>query len=170
MKECLRAGHLDGIALADAASRYGLGLHQAGMLHCDEEALLWRCVCIWLAEDAAARGLVAANTGGAAASVEAAAAGQRLDALERLLPATADDILALVATHVRAQQPLFFSAGCLIDVVLSCVDFADGQARSAALEACAELIGYSGARCALSRGVMGSEVFFKVKCFIFWIL
>jgi len=147
VSECLRAGHLDAVALAQAAECHGLGLAGGpAVLHCCEEALLWRCVCLCLSDDAAARGLAAANDAGAAAAVEAAAAGQRIDALERLLPATAQGMLALVSAHVDAQPPLFFSACCLMDVAAACVDYADGSARAAALNACAHLISRSAAQ------------------------
>lgn len=149
MEECLRAGHIDAVALAHAANRHGLTLGAgidpatsalAAPL-CPEEALLWCCVCEHLSNGAAGRGTAAARSLGAVAAVDAEAAGQRLDALELLLPPTTTQLLKLAQAHAeRPEGALYFSACQLLRLAGSCVDFADGDARSAAAQLCSRLV------------------------------
>ena len=87
----MRAGTLDPREAARQARDGERGMRvPAPALLTAGQALLWRAVAERLAGAAARRGAGAAAGSGHAAAVEAAAAGEDLDALEAALPATGE--------------------------------------------------------------------------------
>ena len=114
----LNAVHLGKLAESDSlALRQDFEAPDAELLS-PASALFWRIVCEWLNSEAASKGLAAASTAGAAASVEAAVAGDRLEALEAALPLTVEDMTTIIAKHAQARHLqlgrvcLLKAAGC----------------------------------------------------------
>lgn len=68
------------------------------------------------------------------ASVEAARASDALEALEAILPAAAEQLMALAAEHAAAGAKSGFAARQLLAVAARCVDLSDATARKAAAD------------------------------------
>jgi len=132
----LDSGRLSAVHIAKLASEEGLGLRAdfaggAPLMGC-EEALFWRVVCQNLSSEATSKGLAAAATAGAAANIEAAAAGDRLEALEAALPATVEEMIGVIAAHACLGLETRFACAQLMDLTAGCCDFTDATARRAA--------------------------------------
>jgi hypothetical protein len=101
------------------------GVCEAGELLSDEASLFWRVVCEQLNSMASSQGVAAASTHGTAAVVQAAAAGECLEALDRVLPATVSDLVQFISLHMEADgygfaghQLLFIAARCMVGSVI----------------------------------------------------
>ena len=94
-----------------------------------ESAVYWRVVCEALHASATQSGATAATAVGQNQLVSAAVAGERLEALEAALPASAADLLDLVAAHADAGA--VFVARQLLPL-LTLLDLADATARRGA--------------------------------------
>lgn len=90
-----------------------------------EESLFWRVICEHLSSEASSHGLLAANSGGATAQVEAAAAGDRLEAFEALMPSSVDAFAQIILRHMSDPQ----SCVQLVSLAASCCDFTDSSGR-----------------------------------------
>ncbi|KAF6263324.1 nuclear condensing complex subunit [Scenedesmus sp. NREL 46B-D3] len=112
-----------------------------GQLLTPHEALMWRCLCEWLRSDAISKGLAAAATGGARAAVQAAAAADRHEVLERALPESADQLMRLVMQHAAAGPAARFAAAQLMMIASTCVEWTDAASRSMAGPYLQQLIG-----------------------------
>ncbi|KAL4426507.1 hypothetical protein ABPG77_008365 [Micractinium sp. CCAP 211/92] len=136
LKTLLERGDMNAVHLARMAETDGLGLRadfsDPAVLMGPASALLWRVVCEWLSTQAASRGLSAASKVGAAANIDAAAAAERLEALEAALPATVADMAAIISKHAAAGAAYRFSTGQLMQLAAKCQDFADASGRAAA--------------------------------------
>ncbi|KAL4859316.1 Condensin complex subunit 3 [Chlorella vulgaris] len=136
LRTLLDRGVASAVHLGRMAESEGLGLRadfgQEGVLMGPASALFWRVVCEWLSSDANSKGVSAANKVGAAANIDAAAAGERLEALESALPATVADMASVIAKHAAAGARYRFSTGQLMQLAAACMDFADASGRSAA--------------------------------------
>jgi len=97
-----------------------------------EAALFWRVICEWLSSDAASKGLAALGGVGTVATIDGAAAAERLEALEAALPATVEELVDIVALHINAGPQHRFAAGQLMHLMAQCADFADASGRRAA--------------------------------------
>lgn len=121
--------HLGRLAEAD-----GLGLRadfgQPDVLMGPASALFWRVVCEWLQAQATSRGLSAAHKVGQGATIDAAAAAERLEALEAALPPTVGEMVDIIAKHAAAGAQYRFSCGELMQLAAKCMDFADAAGRS----------------------------------------
>lgn len=89
-------------------------------------------VCQHLSQTASSQGVAAASTHGTAAVVQAAAAGECLEALDAALPATVADLVCLIGRQLDDGSDGAFAARQLLLVAARCVDFTDGQGRLAA--------------------------------------
>ena len=124
-------GRLDAVQVAMLAANENLGLRtdfrsaDAPKLMSPEEALFWRVVCVHLSSEASSHGLKAAQSGGAVAQVEAATAGERLEAFEAVMPSCLDDLAYMIDLHSSeigsCSQLLFLAA--------QCADFTDASGR-----------------------------------------
>ena len=136
LKTLLDRGVMNAVHLGRMAESDGMGLRgdysQPDVLMGPASALFWRTVCEWLQSQATSRGLSAANKVGAAANIDAAAAAERLEALEAALPATVADMADIIATHASAGAQYRFSTGQLMQLSAKCMDFADAAGRSSA--------------------------------------
>ena len=68
------------------------------------------------------------------ATLEAARASDALEALEAILPAAAEQLMALAAEHAAAGAKSGFAARQLLAVAARCVDLSDATARKAAAD------------------------------------
>eukprot|EP00890_Picochlorum_soloecismus_P003812 jgi/Picsp_1/4431/NSC_06653-R1_condensin complex subunit 3 len=130
VKALLSTERVDPCQVATMAAENGLGLradHGKGgaSLMSPEEALFWRVVCEYLASEASSHGLAAANTGGANATIEAAVAGDRMDAFEALMP----DSNADLANIIRLHRPDSKACSQLVLLAARCCDFTDASGR-----------------------------------------
>ncbi|CAI5533963.1 unnamed protein product [Closterium sp. Naga37s-1] len=100
----------------------------AGLLTA-EEALFWRMLCLHLSAQANENGSNAAISAGAAAVVAAEAASDLNAQLEALLPATAQDYLTLLETHMQAGSEGRFAARQLMQLA-AVLDFTDATIRA----------------------------------------
>lgn len=136
LKTLLERGDMNAVHLARMAESDGMGLRadfsDPVVLMGPASALLWRVVCEWLSTQAASKGLSAAGKVGAAAHIDAAAAAERLEALEAALPATVADMAAIISKHAAAGAAYRFSTGQLMQLAAKCQDFADASGRAAA--------------------------------------
>lgn len=136
LKTLLERGDMNAVHLARMAESDGMGLRadfsDPAVLMGPASALLWRVVCEWLSTQAASKGLSAAAKVGAAANIDAAAAAERLEALEAALPATVADMAAIISKHASAGAAYRFSTGQLMQLAAKCQDFADASGRAAA--------------------------------------
>ena len=137
----VQSGRLNAVQVGKLAGEESLGLRAdyttsssdaVTSLMTAEEALFWRVICENLASEASSKGLAAANTGGAVASIEAAAAGDRLEALEAALPASVGEMIDIIEVHVAAGAAYRFASVQLMILAAKCMDFADGTGRRAA--------------------------------------
>ena len=94
-----------------------------------ESAVYWRVVCEALHASATQSGATAATAVGQNQLVSAAVAGERLESLEAALPASAADLLELVAAHADAGA-VFVARQFL--PLLTLLDLADATARRGA--------------------------------------
>jgi hypothetical protein len=78
-------------------------------------------LCEELYGDANSKGLAAANAAGAAASIEAAAAGERYAAVEGALPASAEDMVAIIGLHAQAGERYRFATCQLMLLAGNCM-------------------------------------------------
>jgi hypothetical protein len=175
LRTLLSSGRLDAIRLAKLSAEEGLGLRMAPSAvlakeSCigPEEALLWRIVCDVLSSEATAQGLAAAIGGGAPASISAAAAGDRLEALEAALPASVDDAMSLIDAHLDAlecgdhdsnsnnnskasqsarkkEHEALFTISQMVFLTASCLEFTDASARKSATALLNRLLGQTAA-------------------------
>lgn len=106
VKALVGSGRLSAVHLGKLAESDGLGLRadfgapDAALLT-PESALFWRVICEELHAEATSKGLAAANAAGAAASIDAAVAGDRLEALEAALPPTVEEMAHVVEMHAQ---------------------------------------------------------------------
>ncbi|KAK9811687.1 hypothetical protein WJX72_008386 [[Myrmecia] bisecta] len=142
LKALLAAGALKAISLAHEASASGTGLRRRpeAELMSSEETLLWRVVCEALQGDATTKGRAAAATSGANARVEAAAAGERLEALEAALPETVSALMELAVAHAAAGEEHRFATRQLLHIAARCVDLTDAAGRKAAADMVQKLL------------------------------
>ena len=115
----------------DAAATRAGWREDPSVLMTPEAAVYWRVVCEALHAAATQSGATAASAVGQNQVVSAAVAGERLESLEAALPASAADLLALVAAHADAGA--VFVARQLLPL-LSLLDLADATARRGARE------------------------------------
>ena len=108
------------------------GRADPSVLMTPEAAVYWRVVCEALHASATQSGATAASAVGQNQVVSAAVHGERLESLEAALPASAADLLALVAAHADAGA--VFVARQLLPL-LSLLDLADATARRGARRA-----------------------------------
>lgn len=137
MKSLMESGRLNAIQMGKLAEEESLGLradYASGdvALMTAEEAMFWRVVCECLASEATSKGLSAANTGGAVANIEAAAAGDRLEALEAALPPSVEDMMGIIAAHIAGGPQHRFACAQLMALAARCMDFTDATGRKAA--------------------------------------
>lgn len=136
LRTLLDRGVANAVHLGRMAESDGLGLRadfsQPGVLMGPASALFWRVVCEWLHSQATSKGLAAANKVGAAANIDAAAAAERLEALESAMPGTVAEMAEIIAKHAAGGARYRFSAGQLMQLAAKCMDFADAAGRSAA--------------------------------------
>ena len=141
VKALLSTERVDACQVATMAAENGLGLRAAYgngevSLMSPEEALFWRVVCEYLASEASSHGLAAANTGGAAATIEAAVAGDRMDAFEALMP----DSNADLANIIRVHRPEPKACCQLVLLAARCCDFTDASGRKCIGEIIQEML------------------------------
>ncbi|CAN0913823.1 Condensin complex subunit 3 [Linum grandiflorum] len=96
-----------------------------------ESALYWKTVCRFLQSKAQAKGSDAAVTTGTEAAVYAAEASDSNDLLDRILPATVFDYVALVKAHIDAGANYRFASRQLL-LLGAMVDFSDSTCRKVA--------------------------------------
>ncbi|CAN1228528.1 Condensin complex subunit 3 [Linum perenne] len=96
-----------------------------------EAALYWKTVCRFLQTKAQAKGSDAAVTTGTEAAVYAAEASDSNDLLDRILPATVFDYVALVKAHIDAGANYRFASRQLL-LLGAMVDFSDTTCRKIA--------------------------------------
>ncbi|MEO2194322.1 MAG: hypothetical protein ABGY24_17955 [bacterium] len=121
---------LNAVHVAMLASNEQLGLRtdfrcEDPNLMTPEEALFWRVVCVHLSSEASQHGLMAANAIGATATVEAASAGERLEAFEAVMPSCLEEFAFIIGLH-RGQLR---TCTQLLMLVAQCADFADASGR-----------------------------------------
>lgn len=139
LKALLHCGRLDAVKFGQLAAAESVGLRADFSLATDhlmsaEGAVFWRVICEWLSTDAASKGLSAANSVGAVANIDAAAAGDRLEALESALPATVQELATMCAVHAHAGPTHRFVASQLMQLMAQCADFGDALGRKAAAQ------------------------------------
>lgn len=78
-------------------------------------------MCEELYGEATSKGLAAAAAAGMAATIEAAAAGERYSALEDAVPASAEDMAAIIACHALAGPQHRFTACQLMLLAGTCM-------------------------------------------------
>ena len=137
MKSLMESGRLNAVQMGKLAEEESLGLRADYILGdvalmTAEEAIFWRIVCECLASEATSKGLAAANTGGAVANIEAAAAGDRLESLEAALPPSVEDMVGIIAAHVAGGPQHRFACAQLMALAAHCMDFTDATGRRAA--------------------------------------
>ena len=121
---------LNAVHVAMLASHEQLGLRtdfRCGRpnLMTPQEALFWRVVCVHLSSEASQHGIKAANASGATATVEAASAGERLEAFEAVMPSCLEEFAFIIRLH-RGQVR---TCTQLLMLVAQCADFADASGR-----------------------------------------
>ena len=150
-------GKLNAVHIGKMAESDGVGLRRdfaaPGALLEPANALFWRVLCGWLASSATLRGLAAVNAGGAAASIEAAAASDRLEALEAALPPTVEEMVGVIARHADGGAAHRFATGQLMLLAAQCMDFADATGRGAALGMLERMLSAAPARCGAGRSL-----------------
>lgn len=102
-----------------------------------EQALCWRVVSGILKDDAQNRGSAAAHALGTGAVIEAAAAVEKLDLLDRNLPRSVSDFIMLIRHHLKHSR---FSAWQLIRMA-PCLELSDTASREALKHFLVELLG-----------------------------
>jgi len=137
LKALIESGRLNAVQVGKLASEENLGLRADFILGevplmTSEEATFWKVVCECLASEATSKGLAAANTGGATANIEAAAAGDRIEALEAALPASVEEIINIISAHVAGGAEYRFASAQLMSLAAHCMDFTDSTGRRAA--------------------------------------
>jgi condensin complex subunit 3 len=137
LKSLIESGRLNAVQVGKLASEENLGLRAdffvgEAPLMGSEEAIFWKVVCERLASEATSKGLAAANTGGATANIEAAAAGDRIEALEAALPASVEDMINIISAHVAGGAEYRFASAQLMSLAAHCMDFTDSTGRRAA--------------------------------------
>eukprot|EP00889_Picochlorum_renovo_P008534 jgi/Picre1/35564/NNA_003025.t1 len=123
---------LDAVQVALLASNEKLGLRtdftvENPNLMSAEEALFWRVVCVHLSSEASSHGIRAATSGGATANVEAATAGERLEAFEAVMPSCVEDLAFIIRLHKDEPQ----TCCQLLLLAAQCADFVDASGRRA---------------------------------------
>ena len=121
---------LNAVHVAMLASNEQLGLRtdfrcEHPNLMTPEEALFWRVVCVHLSSEASQHGLMAAKAIGATATVEAASAGERLEAFEAVMPSCLEEFAFIIGLH-RGQLR---TCTQLLMLAAQCADFADASGR-----------------------------------------
>ena len=101
-----------------------------------EQALCWRVVSSILRSDAQSRGAAAASALGTGAVIEAAAAVEKLDLLDKNMPKSASDFIALVRAHLKSSR---FSAWQLLRMA-PCLELSDSASRAAMKDFLLELL------------------------------
>ncbi|CAM8885507.1 unnamed protein product [Rhodiola kirilowii] len=96
-----------------------------------EKALYWRTTCQHLHKKAQEKGRDAAVTMGSEAAVYAAEASDNNDLLEKVLPATISDYVALVKAHLSAGSDYHFASRQLL-LLGGLLDFSDAANRKVA--------------------------------------
>eukprot|EP00250_Pteridium_aquilinum_P000880 c11059_g1_i1 orf=140-3382(+) len=96
-----------------------------------EEALYWRVFISYLHSEAQAKGHDAAITGGAQAAINAAAATEKNELLDCVLPSTMTEYVQLVKAHLNAGPPSQFVARQLL-LIGKYMDFSDATNRKVA--------------------------------------
>lgn len=96
-----------------------------------EEALYWRLYISYLHSEAQAKGHDAATTGGAQAAINAAAATEKNELLDRVLPSTMAEYVHLVKAHLNAGPHLHFVSRQLL-LIGKFLDFSDATNRKVA--------------------------------------
>ncbi|CAM8881088.1 unnamed protein product [Rhodiola kirilowii] len=96
-----------------------------------EKALYWRTICQHLHKKAQEKGRDAAVTMGSEAAVYAAEASDNNDLLEKVLPATISDYVALVKAHLSAGSDFHFASRQLL-LLGGLLDFSDAANRKVA--------------------------------------
>ncbi|CAA7055710.1 unnamed protein product [Microthlaspi erraticum] len=104
-----------------------------------EIALYWRIICRNLHKSAQAKGSDAATAMGAEAAVYAAEASDANDLLERILPATVSDYVALVKAHIEAGPNHHFASRQLL-LLGTMLDFSDAMLHKTASSFVQELL------------------------------
>ena len=134
---------LNGVHVAMLASEEGLGLRsdfrvENPNLMTPEEALFWRVVCVHLSSEASEHGIKAAHakSGGAVASVEAASAGERLEAFEAVMPSCLEDLAYIIGLH-RGEGK---ACAQLLLLAAQCADFADASGRKCVGEVVGQIL------------------------------
>lgn len=157
LKSLIESSRLNAVHIGKLAAEDNLGLRAnfSGSSPCDdveskipaiaplmsgEEALFWRVICESLSSEAATKGLAAANTAGATANIEAAAAGDRIEALEAALPLGIQDMIDIIAVHARAGPEHRFVCAQLMALAGTCMDFTDAMGRRAAASLLEEVL------------------------------
>lgn len=130
LKALFTSERLDAVQVALLASNEKLGLRtdftaENPNLMSAEEALFWRVVCVHLSSEASSHGIRAATSGGATANVEAATAGERLEAFEAVMPSCVEDLAFIICLH--KDEPLACSQ--LLLLAAQCADFVDASGR-----------------------------------------
>ena len=124
------SGHPLSRACAPDAVVEGEGKEDAAPL-APEEALLWRVACVRLTSEAKTHSQAAARAAGTEATLEAAEATRKLDALEAALPPTPGAFVALLERHV--VHGTRFATRQMLGLACACMDFADHSSREAAV-------------------------------------
>ena len=152
---------LNGIHVAMLASEEGLGLRtdfrvENPNLMTAEEALFWRVLCVHLSSEASEHGMKAAHakSGGAVASVEAASAGERLEAFEAVMPSCLEEFAYIIGLH-RGEGRTCVQ---LLLLAAQCADFADASGRKCVGEVVAEIL-VGGGREGDSKEAMPDELY-----------
>ena len=162
LKALISSGRLNAVEVARLASQEKLGLRatfsdDGSQLMSSEEALFWRVICEFLASEATDKGLVAASTLGANASIEAAAAGDRLEALENALPASVEEMIEIVEIHGKSGYRNIFASSQLMQLAANCMDFTDATGRRAAANLLAQFLSMSGPAAQSLQSVYGKK-------------
>lgn len=130
LKALFVSERLNAVHVAMLASNERLGLRsdfriERPNLMTTEEALFWRLVCVHLSSEASSHGLKAAASGGATANVEAATAGERLEAFEEVMPSSLEDFAFIIDLHKDKDN----ACAELLLLAAQCADFADASGR-----------------------------------------
>ncbi|CAI0548280.1 unnamed protein product [Linum tenue] len=96
-----------------------------------ESAIYWKTVCRFLQTKAQAKGSDAAVTTGTEAAMYAAEASDNNDLLDKILPATVFDYVALVRAHIDAGANYRFASRQLL-LLGAMLDFSDSTSRKIA--------------------------------------
>ncbi|KAF3331541.1 condensin complex subunit 3 [Carex littledalei] len=104
-----------------------------------EAALYWKVVCKHLHAEAQAKGTDAATTTGTEAAVYASEASDKNDLLERVLPGSISDYVALVKAHLSAGPNYHFVSRQLL-LLGTMLDFSDSTNRKTASAFLRELL------------------------------